>query len=301
MSSSNASVFRGAWTALVTPMRDGKVDVPALQALVEAQIAGGIHGLVPCGTTGESPTLSHPEHVEVVRVVVAAAAGRVPVLAGAGSNATREAIDLARSCKDLGVAGTLQITPYYNKPGQDMLVAHFSAIAEAVDLPIIVYNVPGRTGCDIKPETLARLAQSTPAVVGVKEATGDMIRAAEVREQCGPDFAILSGDDFTLLPLLALGGDGVISVGSNLAPNLFARMCEAAAAGRFDEARALHYQVLPLLRALFGASNPVPVKTAMAMLGNCTPETRLPLQPLPDDSPLRASLRRELETLELWK
>lgn len=301
MSSNNASVFRGAWTAIVTPMRDGGIDVAALQGLVEDQIAGGIHGLVPCGTTGESPTLSHAEHVKVVRVVRDAAAGRVPILAGAGSNATNEAIELAAACKELGVDGTLQITPYYNKPGQDGLIGHFSAIAAAVDLPIIVYNVPARTGCDIKPETLATLSTTVPAVVGIKEATGDMIRAAEVREQCGPDFAILSGDDFTLLPLLSLGGDGVISVGSNLAPNLFSRMCDAAEQGRWDEARAIHYQVLPLLRALFAASNPVPVKTAMAMLGRCTAETRLPLQPLPEDSPLRARLRRELETLELWK
>ncbi len=301
MSSSNASVFRGAWTAIVTPMRDGGIDVPALQALVDSQIAGGIHGLVPCGTTGESPTLSHAEHVEVVRVVVEAARGRVPILAGAGSNSTREAVELAGACKELGVAGTLQITPYYNKPEQSGLIGHFSAIADAVDLPIIVYNVPGRTGCDIKPETLAALAKAKPAVVGVKEATGDMIRASAVREHCGPDFAILSGDDFTLLPLLAVGGDGVISVGSNLAPGMFARLCDAAAANRWDEARGLHYQILPLLRALFAASNPVPVKAAMAMLGKCTPQTRLPLQPLADDSPLRERLKRELETLELWK
>jgi len=301
MSSSNASVFRGAWTALVTPMRDGAIDVPALQGLVEQQIAGGIDGLVPCGTTGESPVLSPTEHVSVVRTVVDAVRGRVPVLAGAGSNCTREAVELAAECKALGVAGTLQITPYYNKPEQDGLIGHFQAIASAVDLPIIVYNVPGRTGCDIVAPTLARLAASTPAVVGVKEATASMARAAEIREQCGPDFAILSGDDFTVLPLMSLGGDGVISVISNLAPALMSGLCAAAAADRWAEARALHYQLLPLCRTLFRAANPIPAKAAMAMLGMCTAEIRLPLQPLPADSPILAELRRELETLELLK
>lgn len=301
MSSTNNSVFRGAWTALVTPMRDGGIDVAALKALVDDQIENGIHGLVPCGTTGESPSLSHAEHVEVVRVVSEAARGRVPILAGAGSNSTREAIALAQACREFGVAGTLQITPYYNKPEQEGLLAHFGAIADAVDLPIIVYNVPGRTGCDIKPQTLAALTKQSPAVVGVKEATADMIRAAEVREQCGPDFAILSGDDFTVLPLLAVGGDGVISVGSNVAPAMFARLCDAAAEGRWDEARTLHYQLLPLCRALFTVSNPIPVKTALTLLGRCTPEIRLPLQPLPEPSPHRDRLRRELVTLELLK
>lgn len=301
MTSSSASVFRGAWTALVTPMRDGKVDAAALQALVETQIKQGIHGLVPCGTTGESPTLSHGEHVEVVEIVTKKAAGRVPILAGAGSNSTTEAIDLAKICSKLGVAGTLQITPYYNRPEPEGLIAHFGAIAEAVDLPIIVYNVPSRTGCDIGPETLAELAKRTPQVVGVKEATASMVRTSEVREQCGPDFAILSGDDFTVLPLMALGGNGVISVGSNVAPGLFARMCEAAEAGRWDEARTIHYQLMPLCRALFTKSNPIPVKTAMAMLGHCAPEIRLPLQMLPEDAPERARIQKELESLELWK
>ena len=202
-------MFRGAYTALVTPMRDGRVDTDALEKLVEDQIAGGIHGLVPCGTTGESPSLSHAEHIHVVEVVMQAVRGRVPVLAGAGSNSTREAIELARACKELGVQGTLQITPYYNKPTQDGLVAHFSEIADAVGLPIVVYNVPSRTCVDLLPETAARLAQY-PLLVGIKEATACMIRASRLRELCGPDFAMLSGDDFTIMPFMAVGGDGVI-------------------------------------------------------------------------------------------
>src|SRR5688572_745955 len=192
-------MFRGAFTALVTPFRDGRVDDAALVRLVEDQIAGGINGLVPCGTTGESPCLSYAEHIHVIEVVMRAAKGRVPVLAGSGSNCTREAIELSRACKELGVAGTLQITPYYNKPTQEGLAAHFTEIADAVGLPIVLYNVPGRTGVDLLPETLAKLAKHS-LVVGVKEATADMIRASRVRELCGPDFALLSGDDFTVLP-----------------------------------------------------------------------------------------------------
>ena len=291
-------MFRGALTALVTPFRDGRVDDDALVRLVEAQIQGGIDGLVPCGTTGESPCLSYAEHIHVIEVVMRAAAGRVPVLAGAGSNCTREAIELSRACKELGVAGTLQITPYYNKPTQEGLIAHFTQIADAVGLPVVLYNVPGRTGVDLLPETLATLCKH-PLVVGVKEATGDMIRASRVRELCGPDFILLSGDDFTLLPLLAVGGDGVISVGSNVVPDKFAAMCRAAKAGRWDEARAIHYDLLPLSRALFSVSSPIPVKHAMAMLGRIGPEMRAPLVALGDDRPELALLRRELAALGL--
>ncbi len=269
-------MFRGVYTALVTPMRDGRLDDDALTRLVEDQIRAGIQGLVPCGTTGESPTLSYAEHVHVVEIVVRAARGRVPVLAGAGSNSTREAIELARACKELGVAGTLQITPYYNKPSQEGLIAHFTAIADTVGLPVIVYNVPSRTGVDLLPDTLAKLSRH-PMIRGVKEATGDMIRAAHVRELCGPDFIMLSGDDFTLLPFLSLGTDGVISVISNLVPGMIAALCKAAHDRRWDEARELHYRQLPLCRALFCKSNPIPLKTAFVMLGKLAPEIRLPL------------------------
>ncbi len=293
-------MFRGAYTALVTPMRDGRVDREALERLVDEQIAGGINGLVPCGTTGESPSLSHAEHIHVVEVVVQAVRGRVPVLAGAGSNSTHEAIELARACKELGVAGTLQITPYYNKPTQEGLVAHFTAIADAVGLPIVVYNVPGRTCVDLLPETCARLAQH-PLLVGIKEATGDMTRACRLRELCGPDFAMLSGDDFTILPFMAVGGDGVISVGSNLVPQLYSRMCEAASAGRWDEARDLHYKQLPLARALFATTSPIPVKQAMAALGKMTAEMRLPLVAIAEDRPEYQNILRELRNLELLR
>ena len=291
-------MFRGALTALVTPMRGGRVDDAALERLVDEQIEAGIHGLVPCGTTGESPVLSHAEHVHVVEVVVRAARGRVPVLAGAGSNSTSEAIELARACKELGVAGTLQITPYYNKPTQEGLIAHFTAIADQVGLPIVVYNVPSRTCCDLEPHTLAELAKH-PLVVGVKEATADMTRAARIRELCGPEFDLLSGDDFTIMPFMALGGHGVISVGSNCAPALFAQLCNAAHAGRWDEARELHYRQLPLTRALFCTTSPIAIKTAMVILGKLAPEMRLPLQLLGEDTPEHAELVQQLRNLEL--
>lgn len=292
-------MFRGAYTALVTPFRGGRVDVEALERLVESQIAGGIHGLVPCGTTGESPTLTHAEQLEVIEIVIKTAAGRVPVLAGAGSNSTAEAIELSTACKALGATGTLQITPYYNKPTQSGLVAHFTRIAEASQLPIVLYNVPGRTCCDLLPETAAELAEH-PLVVGIKEATASMERACALRELCGPDFDLLSGDDHTLLPFLSVGGNGVISVGSNIIPGVFAKLCEAARDGRWDEARELHLRQLPLTRALFTASSPIPLKTAMAKMGLIAPEIRLPLEMMAP-GPELDQLETELRNLELLK
>lgn len=276
--------FRGAFTAIVTPMRGDEIDDPALVDLVEEQIAGGVSGIVPCGTTGEATTLSVTEHLHVVRVVVQAVRGRVPVIAGAGANCTREAIELAQACRELGADATLQVAPYYIKPTQEGLIAHFTAIADAVPLPLVVYNVPSRTACDIKAETVAVLARH-PQIVAIKEATGDMTRASRVRELCGPDFSLLSGDDFTLLPFLAVGGDGVISVTGNVIPQVFADLCRAAHEGRWADARALHELQLPLTRALFTVSNPIPVKAAMAMRGRCRPEMRLPLQPLDPEGP----------------
>lgn len=292
--------LEGALTALVTPMRQGGIDTAALERLVETQIEGGIHGLVPCGTTGEASTLSHQEQLQVIEIVVKTVDGRVPVVAGAGSNSTDEACYLATACEKLGADATLQITPYYNRPTQEGLVAHFEAVAEACGLPMVLYNVPSRTGCDMQAETVARLCDN-PKVAGVKEATGDMIRAARIRELCGDSLSLLSGDDFTLMPFLAVGGDGVISVGSNVAPALFADLCNAAAQGRWDEARSLHYRQLPLTRALFSSANPEPTKAALAMLGQMEPDLRLPLRVLPGDHPARAELRRILETLELTK
>lgn len=292
-------IFRGVMTALVTPMTDdGRVDDEGLARLVEAQIAGGVHGLVPCGTTGESATMSHAEHIHVVEVVTRTAKGRVPILAGAGSNSTREAIELARACKELGVDGTLQVVPYYNKPPQDGLIRHFEAIADAVALPVVLYNVPGRTACDLLPETVAQLARHAN-IVGIKEATGDMHRAAQVRELCGEDFCLLSGDDFTMLPFFAVGGDGVISVVSNPAPKLISELYEAHAAGKLDEARALHYRQLGLTRLLFGEANPIPVKAAMQQLGFCGPELRSPLRPLDAQGELFAKLGAALRELGL--
>jgi 4-hydroxy-tetrahydrodipicolinate synthase len=294
--------FRGVFTALVTPMGpDGRVDDDALTRLVNAQIAAGIHGLVPCGTTGEAATLSHAEHIHVVDVVTRAAAGRVPVIAGAGSNSTQEAIELAQACKDLGVAATLQVVPYYNKPPQAGLVRHFESIADAVALPMVLYNVPGRTVTDMLPETVARLAKHEN-IVGIKDATADMHVVAQLREQCGESFCLLSGDDFTMFPFWATGGDGVISVVSNPAPKLIVALYQAYMAGALDEARALNHRQLALTRLLFAAPNPVPAKAAMhllGMFGGGGPMVRLPLLPLEPDHGLTASLRACLRELSL--
>lgn len=295
-----AAMFRGAFTALVTPFVNGQLDEAALTKLVETQIAGGIDGLVPCGTTGESAVLSHDEHLRVVELVTRGAAGRVPVIAGAGSNNTAEAIRLARACRDLGVAATLQITPYYNKPTQEGLVRHMTEVAESSGLPIVMYNVPGRTGCDMLPETVARLAEHE-LIVGIKEATGSMARASRVRELCGPNFDLLSGDDFTTLPLLAVGGHGVISVITNVVPGLFAHMCAAAAKDDWDHARELHYKVMPLLRSLFSVANPIPTKLALHLMGQIEPELRSPMHTLEESSPHYRELHTQLRNLELIK
>lgn len=269
--------FRGAFTALLTPFRDGKVDEEAFRRLIEQQIAQGIHGLVPCGTTGESATLSHAEHEAVIRICVEQTGGRVPVVAGAGSNNTSEAIALTRFAKSVGADGVLHITPYYNKPTQEGLYRHFKAIAEAVSIPVILYNVPGRTSCNMLPETVARLARECPDIVGIKEATSDMAQGARVIELCPEGFRVFSGDDLTAFPLFALGGCGVISVTANIAPGDVAAMWDAWAAGNVEEARRLHYRLLPLHRAMFLETNPIPVKTAAAMLGLMPLELRLPL------------------------
>ncbi len=291
--------FRGLLTALITPMADdGRVDEAALERLVDDQIAGGVDGLVPCGTTGEAATLSHVEHVRVVEIVTRTANGRVPVLAGAGSNSTREAIELARACKELGVAGTLQVVPYYNKPPQDGLIRHFEAIADAVALPIILYNIPGRTVINMAPDTVARLARHEH-IVGIKDATSDMHTCALLRELCGEEFSLLSGDDFTLLPFLATGGDGVISVVSNPAPKLVRDLIDAFAAGDLDEARRLNHRQLRLTRLLFREPNPIAVKAAMHALGRAGLETRSPMRPLTPDAELYKTIAATLTELGL--
>ena len=272
--------FRGAITALVTPFRNGEVDEEAFRAFIEWQIEQGIHGLVPCGTTGESATLSHEEHKRVIRICVDQVKGRVPVLAGAGSNNTREAIELTQDAKDAKADGALLITPYYNKPTQAGLVAHFKAIGERVDMPFIVYNVPSRTAVNLLPETLAVLKKEIRQVIGVKEATGDLNQVSRVLEFCGEDFQVLSGDDFTALPTMAIGGRGVISVVSNFAPKMMSDMCEAVFAGDLTAAKALHYGMSPLYRVAFIETNPVPTKVALDLMGRFPFEARLPMVPL---------------------
>ena len=288
----------GAYTALVTPFKNGAVDELRFRKHVEWQIEQGINGLVPCGTTGESATLSHEEHMQVVRICIEQAKGRVPVLAGAGSNNTAEAVKLTRFAAEAGADGALLISPYYNKPTQEGLFRHFAAIAETTDLPLIPYNVPGRTGSNMLPATLGRLAREFPGkIVGVKEATGDISQLSEIIEQCGQAFCVLSGDDFTLFPSLALGGCGVISVTSNIAPAKVAKLCAAFAAGDLKTARALHFELSPLNRAMFLETNPIPVKTALHMMGCLELEFRLPLCPLAEANSVK--LRQSLRAVKL--
>ena len=267
-------MFQGAYTALVTPFgRDGAVDYGRLRALVDFQIAGGIDGLVPVGTTGESPTLDVDEHLEVIRVVVETAARRVTVVAGTGANATAAALELTARAKDMGVDGTLQVTPYYNKPTQAGLIKHFSAVAD-LGLPVILYNVPGRAGCEIAVPTVAELAKH-PHVVAVKEAAGSVDRVSRLKAACEID--VLSGDDGLTLPMMSVGACGVISVASNEAPRAVADLVHAAAAGRWDEARALHYRYYALFNDVFIETNPIPIKAAMEMAGLGPAVYRLPL------------------------
>jgi 4-hydroxy-tetrahydrodipicolinate synthase len=269
-------MFRGSLVALITPFRNGAIDDDALQSLVEWHIEQGTHGLVPVGTTGESPTLSHAEHHRVVELVIEAAAGRLPVIAGAGSNATAEAIDLGQHAKRAGADALLVVTPYYNKPTQAGLYAHYKAIHDAVDLPILIYNIPGRSVVDMTVETMAALAR-LPNIVGVKDATCDLVRPLLTAAACGDDFCQLSGEDITTLAFLANGGDGCISVTANVAPRQCAEMHEAWQRGNAREALAIHTRLTPLHRALFLETSPAPVKYAAARLGKCAPDVRLPL------------------------
>jgi 4-hydroxy-tetrahydrodipicolinate synthase len=289
-------MFKGAITALVTPLRNDRLDEEALRRLVDEQIRAGIDGLVPVGTTGESPTLTNDEHIRVIEIVVQEAHKRVPVIAGSGANSTREAIELTAAAKAVGADGTLQVTPYYNKPTQDGLYRHFKAIIDAVSLPTIVYNVPGRTGCDLLPETIARLCE-LPLMVGVKEATGSLQRAAQIIARVGDRLAVLSGDDATAFPVYAIGGQGCISVVSNVAPADMAAMWDAAVAGNWTKARELHYKVFPLSEGLFIEANPIPVKAAMAMMGKISDEIRPPLYAMA--GPNREKVRKILADLKL--
>jgi len=283
-------VFEGVHTALVTPFRDGdgSVDEAALRALVERQVAAGVDGLVPCGSTGESATLSHAEHRRVVEVVVEAARGRVQVIAGTGSNNTREAIELTHHAKEAGADGALLISPYYNKPTQHGIVEHFSTIARECSFPLVVYNIPGRTASNIEPETMARLSD-VEQIVGVKEACGDLHQMSQAIAASSPDFTFLSGDDAMTLPLLAIGGHGVITTVGNLVPAEMVELVQAYKGGDLDRARSLHYRVLPLIDAIFRETNPIPVKAAVAMQGLISEGIRLPLTPISSEG--RESLR----------
>jgi 4-hydroxy-tetrahydrodipicolinate synthase len=270
------TVFEGVSTALVTPFRNGEIDEAALRELVEFQVGAGIEGLVPCGSTGESATMSHAEHRRVVEIVVGAVGGRVPVVAGTGSNNTREAIELTLHAKEAGADGALLISPYYNKPTQDGIVAHYAEIARETDFPLVVYNIPGRTASNMSPATLARLAD-IEQVVGVKEASGDLGQISEIVARCPEGFCVLSGDDALTLPILAVGGVGVISTSSNVVPREMVEMVNAFRAGDLPRARAIHLRLLPLWNVLFCETNPIPVKAAVAEMGRISDEIRLPL------------------------
>jgi len=269
--------FRGAFVAIVTPFIDGQLDEQGLKDLIEFQISNGTHGIVPCGTTGESATLSHAEHHRVVELTIKTVNGRVPVLAGTGSNSTTETIELTRHAKEAGADGALVITPYYNKPSQEGLYQHFKTVAEAVDIPLILYNVPSRTAIDMAAVTVARCAE-VDNIVGIKEATGDMNRACDVIRRCPKDFAVLSGDDFTAMSLVLLGGTGVISVTSNVNPKGMSDLMNAALAGDVAKAREIQHRLFPLMGAMFYDTNPVPAKKALELMGKI--KSGAPRQPL---------------------
>jgi len=289
-------MFQGAIVATVTPFRNGKVDRAALRKLVRFQIESGTDGIVPCGTTGESATLSFEEHERVIDTVIDAAGGKVPVIAGTGSNNTREAILLTRYARKAGASGALVITPYYNKPTQEGLYRHFRAVAESADIPIILYNVPGRTGVNMTAATVARLAE-IPNIVGVKEASGNLNQICDILRETPKKFCVLSGDDFLYFPMLALGAKGVISVTSNVAPRAMADLYDAYVIGEISRAREIHYRLWPLFNACFIETNPIPAKTALAMMGKIGERYRLPLVPMGKEN--RKQLRRILKALEL--
>ncbi|MEA3241453.1 MAG: 4-hydroxy-tetrahydrodipicolinate synthase [Pseudomonadota bacterium] len=289
-------MFSGSMVAIVTPFTNGSIDQQALRALVEFHLENGTDAIVPCGTTGESATLSHAEHDQVVELVIEAVNGRVPVIAGAGSNNTAEAIRLTRHAKEAGADGVLLITPYYNKPTQEGLFQHFSAIAGKVEIPMVLYNVPKRTGIDMLPATVARLAE-IPQIVGIKEATGSISRATAIVNSCGPDFSLISGDDPIFFPLLCVGGKGVISVTANIVPDLFSSLYDHFTAGNLDAARELHLRLQKLIQTMFIETNPIPVKESLAMMGKVKQELRLPLCPLADSN--REVLRSVLKEYEL--
>ena len=289
-------MFKGSITALVTPFKDGAIDEKAFRDLIEFQIESGSDGLVPCGTTGESATLTHEEHSRVIELTIEAASGRVPVIAGTGSNSTAETIQLTKHAEASGASAALLITPYYNKPSQQGLYEHYKKISEEVSIPLLLYNVPGRTSVNMAPETIARLSELNN-IVGIKEATGDLKQVSEVIEYSTEGFAVISGDDFTTVPMLAIGAVGVISVTANIVPAEMSEMVNGYLEGRTKEALALHYRLATLHRSMFIETNPVPVKTALAMMGRIEEEFRLPLVRMSEAN--RAALLGALTTYGL--
>jgi 4-hydroxy-tetrahydrodipicolinate synthase len=270
-------MIHGSIVAIVTPFKNGKIDEKSLKDLIEFQIENGTHGIVPCGTTGESPTLSHEEHEYVVELTVKAVKKRIPVVAGTGSNSTEEAIRLTKFAEKVGADAALLVVPYYNKPTQEGLYIHFKQIASEVNIPIILYNIPGRSGVNMNPETIARLARDCKNIIGVKEASGSVQQASKILYLCGIDFILLSGEDALNFPLLAIGGRGFITVTANVAPRDVAELYNSYARGEFNQARELHYKLFPLNEALFLETNPIPVKVALSVMGKVRDEFRLPL------------------------
>jgi 4-hydroxy-tetrahydrodipicolinate synthase len=272
-------MFTGSMVALVTPFKNGKVDWESLERLLDFHMKSGSHGIVPCGTTGESATLSHQEHDEVIKTVIKTVNRRLPVVAGTGSNSTEEAVRLTREAEKSGADGALMISPYYNRPAQEGIYQHYKRVASEVGIPLIIYNIPGRTGSKIEPETLARLAE-IKNVAGVKEATGSVDQAIDVIRLCGDRLAVYSGEDSLTYSLMALGGKGVISTVANIAPKEMSQLTEACLKGNWEQGRELQFKVLPLIRAVFLETNPIPVKTALSLMGRCTGDLRLPLTPM---------------------
>jgi len=292
-------MFTGTYTAIVTPFKNGKVDEPALERLVKRQIKAGVEGIVPVGTTGESPTLDYDEHIRVIEVVVKAANGRVKVLAGTGANSTKEAVYLTQRAEEAGADGSLQVAPYYNKPTQEGLFQHFREIARKTKLPIVLYSIPGRCGIEIGVDTVKRLASACKNIVGIKEAGGNADRVSQLRAACGPKFEILSGDDSLTLPFMSVGAQGVISVASNVIPKEVGNMVRAFAKGNVAAAQKLHAQYYPVFKDLFIETNPVPTKAALAMMGLIEEEYRLPLVPMAAAN--RAKLAKVLKACGVLK
>jgi 4-hydroxy-tetrahydrodipicolinate synthase len=289
-------MFHGALTAIITPFRDGAVDEAALRELVEWQIQSGIDGLVPCGSTGESATLSHTEHERVIKITIEQTRKRVPVVAGTGSNSTAEAIRLTASAREMGADGALLISPYYNKPTQDGIYKHYKMVAASVDLPIFAYNIPGRTGSNVAPETFARLAE-IKNIIGVKEASGSTEQTSDILRLTNGKFTVLSGDDALTVPLMAVGAKGVIATIGNAMPREMHELAAAGLAGDFERARQLHYKMLPLMRTLFIETNPICIKQALAFMGKCCNELRMPLVPM--TAPAAEKLKAAMKELRL--